>query len=164
MRHEVAALLGRRRDAGTTYFGGGTLAAALAGKQWQVFRPSPAQRLTDGTSHFHGIVALAAGMRQCERLAGASARHRPMAAVHSHAVSCARRAAAAIARLRHPNGRPVAVVFGCWGDDDGSDGGGGIADRQGPVVTFNVLRPNGTLVGYAEVIACAGALWPTAPD
>jgi len=48
------------------YFGGGSLAAALAGAPWERFRADPASRFSDGTQHFLGIVALCAGLDRLE--------------------------------------------------------------------------------------------------
>ena len=45
--------------------------------------------------------------------------------------------------LRHSNGSPVCVLY--------CTGGFGSPESQGPIVNFNLLRPNGELVGYSEV-------------
>lgn len=46
-------------------------------------------------------------------------------------------------RLRHENGRALAVLYG---KTDYTD-----RRRQGGIVTFNLLRSNGSYIGYSEV-------------
>jgi hypothetical protein len=194
------------------YFGGGSLAAALAGSPWQRFRADSASRLSDGTEHFLGIVALRAGLDRFESDAwGGNQSGGSLGGygrVSAHASACSHRLAAQLYALRHPNGARVVQLYGHWptvaaradaiaarrvvaaaeaksshtgrgggecGEHGGSSSGGddhnpaalrwqawaaaaataSTARAQGPVVTFSVLRPNGSLVGYAEVQAMA---------
>lgn len=219
------------------YFGGGSLAAALAGAPWERFRADPASRLSDGTQHFLGIVALCAGLDRLEsgawnqieknksvattssdslensgRSVSSSSstlldRLHPnqssgMSRVALHVAACGHRLAAQLNGLRHPNGKPVVQLYGHWpsiakraesifaqamdrcerrreGSEDGENNhcqeatmlcnksgkmqkkspaalwweswaaavavGGGARQVQGPVVTFSVLRPDGSM-------------------
>ena len=58
-------------------------------------------------------------------------------------------AAAALSSLRYSDDdRPLVVLYGNHGAGGASDG-----RHQGPVVTFNVLRQDGTFVSPSEVVA-----------
>lgn len=60
----LGALIVRERAARILrkgYFGGGTVAAALAGSPFRQLRTETERRLTDGTEHFLGILALEVG-------------------------------------------------------------------------------------------------------
>ena len=61
-----------------------------------------------------------------------------------------------LGRLRHPKGQPVACLYGAYQarqeaqhqeDEEDFTVPMGAAD-QGPVVTFNLLRPDGSFVGF----------------
>lgn len=56
VRDRAARILRKR------YFGGGTVAAALAGSPFRQLRAETERRLTDGTEHFIGILALEVGV------------------------------------------------------------------------------------------------------
>lgn len=83
-----------------------------------------------------------------------------LAAVHGHAVGLARWLAARLAALRHSNGAPVVRLYGDWctelaaavaaGRAPAAAAAAGHADH-GPTVAFNLLRADGSWVGYAEV-------------
>jgi molybdenum cofactor sulfurtransferase len=135
---QVGALL-LRRPAGylleRPYFGGGTVVECAAGSPWQLWREFPS-RFEDGTVPF---LALAVLPQSLERL-----RTLGMAAVAAHTGALARWLAAALGGLRHANGAPVCRIHGRHG---------GPKELQGPMVTFNVLRPDGSFVKLTEVAA-----------
>lgn len=55
--------------------------------------------------------------------------------------------------LRHGNGRPLCIVYGAWSQHPCEDDDLIFIDDStpGPTVAFNVLRSNGSTVGYSEV-------------
>jgi hypothetical protein len=89
--------------------------------------------------------------------------------ISKHAHACAALCARELMKLKHLNKRPLVELYGSWpgledkksanlneeeeDEDENDDKWSYEALRlfQGPVVTFNVKRPNGSLVGYAEV-------------
>ena len=55
--------------------------------------------------------------------------------------------------FRHGNGRPLCIVYGAWSQHPCEDDDIIFIDDStpGPTVAFNVLRPDGSTVGYSEV-------------
>ena len=155
-----------RRDGG--YYGGGSVAAVLASDQtYRVPRPSIATALSPGTPHYRGALAVPAGFAALARLGG-------MGPIHAHTMSLASELARRLRALVHANGQHAVLLYGarsreCATDADehehrrySSEGassddlaGGGVRVRAGPVVAFNVVRANGEVVGYAEVLKLA---------
>ncbi|KXZ48630.1 hypothetical protein GPECTOR_26g533 [Gonium pectorale] len=144
LRRELLPLLAARK----AYWGGGTVEVAVADRPYQVRRQGPAG-LEDGTPPFTAVAAARHGFAFLDRLGGPPA-------VRRHAAALARWLAGRLAALRHANGAPVAVLYGRWcrtaarpGTSCG--GGGAAAGDHGPTVAFNLLRPDGSWVGYGEV-------------
>jgi molybdenum cofactor sulfurtransferase len=125
-----------------------------------------AEALVDGTSHFLGAAALVRGFEELRRRGGA-------AAVAAHAAVLAEELQARLAALRHADGAAAIEVYGAgWArgmdkstyrnSSTGMTGGAnkgknkdtadhGHGGACGPTVAFNVLRHDGSYVGYAEV-------------
>ncbi|CAM9804083.1 unnamed protein product, partial [Phaeothamnion confervicola] len=144
VRHRAARRLRKR------YFGGGTVVAALADVPFHRLRTEPDRGLVDGTENFLGILALEAGFAMLAAVGG-------MEAVSAHVSCLARLLHDRLVGLQHFNGGPVCRIYGAWSEAHtaGMAGGGGgdskSSSRQGPVVMFSVLRPDGALVGHGEV-------------
>jgi molybdenum cofactor sulfurtransferase len=134
LRREVAARMG-----GKAYFGGGTVLAALAGSRFHRLRPEPSQRLADGTENFLGIVSLAPGLARLRALG--------MGRIEAHVFALTRFMHDQLAGLRHFNGAPVVELYGPPPTGP---------HLRGPVLAFNLRRPQGEYVGYAEVEKLAG--------
>ena len=66
-----------------------------------------------------------------------------MTAISSHTLSLAKYVYDKLVSVKHGNGQSVCQVYS---DTDYTDAG-----TQGPVVSFNVLEPDGTYVGYSQV-------------
>lgn len=139
------------------YFGGGTvtMVGTLGPTAWHRSKGLQAPTyaihdgLEDGTLPFHSLIALDGALDVHARLFGS------MHAVAAHAAHLTARLHEGLAALRHGNGRPVCRIYG-----EGPDGGGAaFADpaRQGSVVAFNVLKPDGDYVSYTEVEQAANA-------
>lgn len=141
------------------YFGGGTvtMVGTLGPTAWHRSKGLQAptyhihEGLEDGTLPFHSLIALDGALDVHARLYGS------MHAVSAHAAHLTARLHAGLAGLRHGNGRPICRIYGEGGE--GGGGGGTFADpaRQGSVVAFNVLKPDGDYVSYAEVEQAANA-------
>jgi molybdenum cofactor sulfurtransferase len=154
----LGALLVRLGDAvrelteGKTYFGGGTVAAVTATLRFHAKRPDVAMALEDGTVDFLGIPALRYGFAFVNDDLGG------MDAVERHAMSLASRFYSALSALSHGNGAPVARVYGNWSrlkrvsdETDTGEQWKESARIQGPIVTFSLLKPDGSFVGHYVV-------------
>ena len=61
-----------------------------------------------------------------------------------HSYNLARFVFLELSQWQHYNGQPVAVLY----HDDKAFSS---IETQGPIINFNVLRPDGSYIGYAEV-------------
>ncbi|XP_075388687.1 molybdenum cofactor sulfurase [Tenrec ecaudatus] len=120
-----------------TYFGGGTAAAYLAGEDYYVPRQSVDERFEDGTISFLDVIALKHGFDSLERLTGG------MEKVRQHTFTLAKYTYTALSALRYPNGAPVVRIY--------SDSEFSSPDVQGPIINFNVLDDQGSVIGYSQV-------------
>ncbi|XP_019493446.1 PREDICTED: molybdenum cofactor sulfurase isoform X1 [Hipposideros armiger] len=120
-----------------SYFGGGTAAAYLAGDDFYIPRQSVAERFEDGTISFLDVIALKHGFDALERLTGG------MENVMQHTFTLAQYTYTALSSLRYPNGAPVVRIYS---DSDFSS-----PEVQGPIINFNVLDDNGSVIGYSQV-------------
>jgi len=129
VRNDVAHLLEK------TYFGGGTVAAVLSDQPYKVLRPTVHERLEDGTVSFLNIVALRHGFEILQNLG--------MHNIEAHVHTITQYTYSKLQAMTHSNGKKVCVVYGNHYFNDSS--------KQGPILTFNLLRDDGTFVGYNEV-------------
>lgn len=71
-----------------------------------------------------------------------------MEKIQKHSINLAEKAVQFLIELRHRYGMPVAKIYGknweCYKDKR--------YKIQGPIVTFNLLRANGSFVGFVEVV------------
>ncbi len=93
---------------------------------------------------FTAVAAARHGFALVRRLGG-------FPAVARHAGCLALYLARGLAGLRHGNDRPVAELYGGWGREGREERGRSSVQACGPTVTFNLLRPDGSHVGYGEV-------------
>ncbi|CAM6125359.1 unnamed protein product [Calypogeia fissa] len=126
------------------YFGGGTVAVALADDDFMQRRSRIEHWLEDGTVSFLGIAALCHGFRVIDRL--------QMSAINRHVGSLASYMASKIRDLKHYNMASVCVLYGNHGMFAGNYVKyWGKHCEQGPIVTFNMKRADGSWVGPREV-------------
>lgn len=118
------------------YFGGGTVLAAVPETDYRLLRPEPARRFADGTEDFLGIISLREGFRFLDEVLGGIER------VRAHTWALTRFCYEQLSSLRHANGQHVCVMYSLPSASPA---------RQGPVVTFNVRRADGSIAGYSEV-------------
>jgi molybdenum cofactor sulfurtransferase len=139
----------RQQPGSYRYFGGGSIDLVLPRKDFCVPRSAPTSLacLSNGTQHFRGIVALAHGFDELDRLGG-------MHRIRQHTVSLAADLARRLQSLRHANGKAAVVLYGSWGKQIQKH------DMPGPTIALNVLRQDGSFVGYNEVSKLAALNHP----
>ena len=140
---QLGALIVQRRSArpllSRKYFGGGTVdMVTTIGESWHAKKTgSPHDALEDGTPATHAIVAIGHAIRCFQDKYGAD----PMRKIASHTSRLARDMADRLSKLRHDNTSPMVRLYSDFS----------IGQSQGPVIAFNVLRPDGSIVAYSEV-------------
>ena len=163
----LGALIVRNESFGVlqrTYFGGGTLAAAASESfssadhtaPFHQLVDSPSRRFEDGTINFLSIQAIPFGLELLQTIG--------MDRISNHVRSLSRSLSLQLRDMRHRDGitpgvaspvvsapitaadvsaAPVCVVYGRLG--------------EGSIVTFNILRTDGTFVGYTHVSTAAAS-------
>lgn len=146
----IGALIVRKASAHTLqsrrYFGGGTVDMIISiNDTWHAKKESSIHdRLEDGTLPFHSIFALDHGITVHERLYGQYGHH-PMKFISMHTAQLGRKLYEGLSKMMHSNGRPVVRIYK---DDNAIYGDPAV---QGATIAFNVLRPDGSLIGFEEV-------------
>ncbi|KAJ9480127.1 Molybdenum cofactor sulfurase [Pseudozyma hubeiensis] len=119
-----------------TYYGGGTVDSILAETRWTKPRKDLEARLEDGTSNIHGILAVNTALEYYENAFG------PWDLRGDHVAGLSSRLVRAMECLHHGNGSPVVRIY--RGREEGRA-------EFGPIVNFNVLAADGTIVPPQEV-------------
>lgn len=94
-------------------------------------------RFEDGTLPFLDIIALNHAFDAFEKLTGS------MNAVLNHTFSLALYTYNNMCAMKHVSGKPLCKIYCKTGFKD--------VTAQGPIINFNLLRTNGTFIGYSEV-------------
>lgn len=129
------------------YFGGGSVDAVMSGIDFAVGRTGPLASLSNGSVHFRGIASLCHGFDELDRLGG-------MERIRAHTTVLSAELVRRLKALRHGNGQPAIVLYGAWSKIDDTDMDNSLL--PGPTIAFNVLRDDGSFVGYNEVSKLAG--------
>ncbi|KAI6191353.1 Molybdenum cofactor sulfurase [Aphelenchoides bicaudatus] len=120
------------------YFGGGTVETVFPNKFDVFYKQSVEHRFEDGTLNFHSIAALRHGFDDLERLGG-------MIEIEKHCLSLAKNLHGYLSNRKHENGTPIAKIYGNgWNSEN-------LHKTQGDIVNFNLLRDDGSFVGFVEV-------------
>ncbi|KAL2354971.1 pyridoxal phosphate-dependent transferase [Cryomyces antarcticus] len=124
-----------------SYFGGGTVDMVVnIGDTWHAKKDVTVHdRLEDGTLPFLNIFALDAAMRIHTKLFGS------MKQISMHCVYLAHQLYSELSQLRHCNDTPVVRIY------KDANAIYGNSATQGATIAFNVLRADGSLVGYVDV-------------
>lgn len=133
----LGALLIRTEDVGMlrkVFWGGGSVSLAVASDDFHVLKCEPAERLEDGTVAFLDIMALRHGMEFLNRLGG-------MHSIQAHVSSLIQWLYARMSVMKHSNGAPMFLIFGKHGQPDA-------AHRQGGIMNFELLQPDGSPFSY----------------
>ncbi|CAH9115320.1 unnamed protein product [Cuscuta epithymum] len=130
VRNEVAKLLRK------TYFSGGTVAAAIADTDFFKRRAGVEEFFEDGTVSFLSISSILHGFRALSALTVTS--------ISRHTTSLATYVRRELLALRHENGHYACTIYGVKTPQM-------LPSNVGPIVSFNLKRPDGTWYGYREV-------------
>ncbi|VDK42460.1 unnamed protein product [Anisakis simplex] len=135
----VGALLVHNDSRGSLtkqYFGGGTV-DLVDYHRFTVHRNSNfVQSFEDGTINFYGIASLKNGFDDLHSFG--------IKVIQQKTFALASRLYHILDQRTHPNGAKIADIYGInWRYDS--------SDEQGPIVTFNLLREDGSWIGYTEV-------------
>ncbi|KAF4516890.1 hypothetical protein B566_EDAN011235 [Ephemera danica] len=121
------------------YFGGGTVLMARGDRREHLRRPDLHDWFEDGTISFLSIIALRHGFDTLSRLVPGGIQE-----ISTHAFRLAQHLHHSLASMKHYNDKPVAKIY-C--DTDFED-----KNKQGPIINFNLLRANGSYIGFNEVL------------
>ncbi|XP_058443499.1 molybdenum cofactor sulfurase 2-like isoform X2 [Malaya genurostris] len=124
------------------YYGGGTIKILLSGQNLHMKHDSLEQRFEDGTQPFLSIIALLHGMNTIQQLIPPFNGTRSMDRVSKHVFNMAKYCYGKLGALEHSNGLK-AIRF--YMDTEFES-----RESQGGMVNFNVLREDGSYVGFAE--------------
>ncbi len=119
------------------YQGGGSVDVMLPNRDYTVPKSRLAS-LSNGTSHFRGIVNIVHGLDALESVGG-------MSAIHKHAICLTKELVERLSMLKHGNRMPVVQIYGAWSNANNN------SSNCGPTVALNVYRSDGKAVGYNEV-------------
>ncbi|XP_028411385.1 molybdenum cofactor sulfurase-like [Dendronephthya gigantea] len=120
-----------------SYFGGGSVSAYSSDTDFHVFRPSLHDRHKDGTPPFLEILAVRHGFQSLRQLTTSTS------VITKHTFCLAQYVYNNLKELKHYNENRVCE---CYCDTEFKS-----SSLQGPIVNFNILRSDGSYVGYAEV-------------
>jgi molybdenum cofactor sulfurtransferase len=151
-------------DGTNYYFGGGSVDMVLTHQYRMAPRtePTPLASLSHGTVHFRGIAALGHGLDELNRRGG-------MSRIRDHAHCLAAELSRRLKALRHANGRLAIALYGAWGGTNKpkpsrhttkTATSNDLQVQAGPTVAFNVIREDGSYVGYNEVSKLAALNHP----
>ncbi|KAJ0043290.1 hypothetical protein Pint_17724 [Pistacia integerrima] len=130
IRNDVAKLLKK------TYFSGGTVAASIADIDFVKRRQGVEELFEDGTASFLSIASIHHGFNLINSLT--------VSAICRHTTSLAIYVRKMLLGLRHDNGASICKIYGRLSSKVSSH-------ESGPIVTFNLKRPDGSWFGYREV-------------
>ncbi|KAK7317272.1 hypothetical protein RJT34_01353 [Clitoria ternatea] len=130
IRNDAAKLLKK------TYFSGGTVAAAIADIDFIKRRKDIEELFEDGTVSFLSIVSIRHGFKILNSLT--------VSAISRHTTSLAVYTRKKLLAMRHGNGSSVCILYGYYNSME-------LCHEMGPIVSFNLKRPDGSWYGYREV-------------
>ncbi|CAJ0609099.1 unnamed protein product [Cylicocyclus nassatus] len=113
-------------------FAGGTVSQMLVDELHSVIRNNH-ERYEQGTLNYYAISALTKGFADLKRFGG-------IQTIQENNMRIAAAAHKMLSQKVHWNGKPAVKVYG-WRNPA----------QQGPIVTFNLLRDDGSFTGYSEV-------------
>ncbi|CAM8877089.1 unnamed protein product [Rhodiola kirilowii] len=129
VRNDAAKILKK------TYFSGGTVAASIADLDFVKRREAFEESFEDGTVSFLSIASIKHGFKILNTLTS----H----AISRHTASLSGYTRNTLRTLRHENGAIVCTIYGISISE--------VQHQFSSVVTFNLMRPDGSWVGYREV-------------
>ncbi|XP_059591650.1 molybdenum cofactor sulfurase isoform X2 [Vitis vinifera] len=130
VRSEAAKLLKK------TYFSGGTVAASIADIDFVKRRNDIEELFEDGTASFLSIASIRHGFKLLNTIT--------ISAISRHTSLLSTYVRKQLLALRHDNGSGVCMLYGGFSSEK-------LCNEMGPIVTFNLKRPDGSWFGYREV-------------
>ncbi|CAH0729350.1 unnamed protein product, partial [Brenthis ino] len=124
------------------YFGGGTVDIVLSNDSFHVKRDVLHERFEDGTLPFLSVIALKHSFETMNNLIPKIVNNNVMDTISFHTFYLAKDLYEQLSNLKHENGRHAAVLYM---DSDFTD-----IKIQGGILAFNLVRENGSYIGYAE--------------
>ncbi|CAD0197426.1 unnamed protein product [Chrysodeixis includens] len=124
------------------YFGGGTVDIVLSTEDFHVKRKHLHESLEDGTVPFLSIIALKQCFDNMNKLFPRTVYEDLMETISYHTFYLAKDLYEQLKSLQHSNGNKATVLYM---DSDFTD-----IKKQGGTVTFNLLREDGSYIGYSE--------------
>ncbi|KAJ9079514.1 hypothetical protein DSO57_1034702 [Entomophthora muscae] len=148
----LGALIAKREALGVlspqkSYFGGGSVSSISFSENWFEPHTSVTRRFEDGTLNFLDIIGLGIAINYHHRLYGS------MSVICNHTKSLTHYIYSSMSNMRHFNGSPVFVFY------PPRPKGGAEIEFWGPIISFNILRTDSSVVGPAiahRVMAAAG--------
>ncbi|GMN56533.1 hypothetical protein TIFTF001_025648 [Ficus carica] len=143
VRNDAAKLLKK------TYFSGGTVAASIADIDFVKRRKGIEELFEDGTISFLSIASISHGFKILNSLT--------TTAITLHTTSLATYVRKVLLSLRHENGAIVCTLYGAESSKEANLTYIGtiickvLCHGFGPIVSFNLKRPDGSWYGYREV-------------
>ncbi|KAF5477378.1 hypothetical protein F2P56_004025 [Juglans regia] len=129
-RNDAAKLLKK------TYFSGGTVAASIADTDFIKRREEIEELFEDGTTSFLSIASIRHGFKMLNSLTTPS--------ISRHTTSLTTYMRKMLLALKHENGANVCTLYR-------SDNVKVVCHGWGPIISFNLRRPDGSWFGYREV-------------
>ncbi|CAL0328717.1 unnamed protein product [Lupinus luteus] len=130
VRNDAAKLLKK------TYFSGGTVDASIADIDFVKRREHIEHMFEDGTASFLSIISIRHGFKILNSLT--------VSAISRHTKSLTLYTRKMLLALRHDNGSRVCVLYRHHNSME-------LCHEMGPIVSFNLKRPDGSWYGYREV-------------
>ncbi|XP_041970972.1 molybdenum cofactor sulfurase-like [Aricia agestis] len=124
------------------YYGGGTVDTVLNSDTFFARKKDLSEGFEDGTISFLSIMALKHCFNALNKLIPKAVNNNAMETISLHTFHLAKEFYNRLEDLKHQNGRK-AIVF--YMDTDFTD-----IKKQGGIVTFNIIREDGSFVGYNE--------------
>lgn len=122
-----------------TFFSGGTVATAISDDHFHLWQPDVCTRFEDGTLPFLNIMAIKYGFEVLSDFG--------MDAIKMHTWSLMDYGYEQLKQLVHKNGQHLVEFYGRHDTHN--------PDLQGPILNFNLHKPNGSYYGYFEVAEVA---------
>ncbi|TPX33008.1 hypothetical protein SmJEL517_g03980 [Synchytrium microbalum] len=133
------------------YFGGGSVSAISYNNQWQLYRES-AEKFEDGTLPFLEIMALHHAFEYIETNIPPRLGSNPWNVIRSWTAYLTDYTRGYMKSMRHANSSLVCKIYDLHTDTGDNDVIRDDRYTQGPVIAFNIMKPDGlTFVGYSEV-------------
>lgn len=143
VRNEVTEIMQK------TFFGGGTVVLSSCDTHFCRLHNCPSSRFEDGTVSFlsiaelrYGFDALRSVLPKPQAPGAPAAPYGDISPISNHVWALTRYLYEQMSAMKHSNGAPVFRIYGKHAEGP---------EKQGAIINFNVLNPDGSYVGYHDV-------------